>query len=215
VNGFAHVNYTPQESNIGVLLCINGTGIQHNWMRQKIGQETFSYPQMEALAEQVPIGSDGLRVLPFGNGAERMLENKNLGAQISGLDFNRHQQAHLFRGGLEGIAFSFVYGLEIMQEMGLSIDKMRVGNDNLFQSSIFAESIATCMGIGIEVVDTTGAIGAAKAAGIAIGAFDRLEEALAGSPIVHQYLPQNGSEAYHEAYGNWKKTLLKELQHFG
>jgi len=133
VNSFAHVNYTDTQERIGVLLCINGAGIQYSWMKQQIARDNISYTDMEKMASAVPIGSEGLRILPFGNGAERMLGNENVGAQINNLQFNLHTRAHFYRAGLEGIAFSFVYGIQVLKEMGFDIKVMRVGNDNLFQ----------------------------------------------------------------------------------
>ncbi len=210
VNGFAHVNYTDETPNVGILLCVNGAGIQHNWMRQNAGNKAYDYPTMERMAAQIPIGADGISVLPFGNNAERILENKDIGSSIHNLQFSRHGQAHLFRAGLEGIAFAFVYGLEIMTNMGMDFQKMRVGNDNLFQSKVFAETITSLTKSTIEVVDTTGAIGAAKAAGLEVGAFDQLEAALGQAPVLFNYEPQQ-NPAYQEAYFGWKTILERNL----
>lgn len=204
VNGFAHVNHSAQEPRIGILLCINGTGIQYSWAKHIIGGDALSYPQMEQLAREVPIGADGLRILSFGNGAERMLENNNIGAQINGLNFNRHGQAHLYRAALEGIAFAFVYGMEILQGMGLDTQLMRVGNDNLFQSSVFSETIATLMNCKIEVIETTGAVGAAKGAGMAI---DALVAAKQNDRIVKTYQPNDHKQQYQQAYETWRQDL--------
>lgn len=211
VNGFAHVNYTKETPNVGVLLCINGAGIQYNWLRQNVAQNKFSYPELEQMATKIPIGSAGLSILPFGNGAERVLENKDIGARICNLQFNRHETAHLIRAGLEGIAFSFVYGLKIMRQMGMAIDHLRVGNDNLFQSNIFSDTIATLTNVEIEVIETTGAIGAAKAAGVAVGAFDHLEEALGNTETVNTFGPAASSDAYASAYQRWENQLKEAI----
>lgn len=207
VNGFAHVNYTKEKPRIGILLCINGAGIQYSWLKHQVADPSLSYPALEAKAAAIPIGSDGLSILPFGNGAERMLRNRDLGAHIDHLQFNRHQQAHLVRAGLEGVAFSFVYGVDIIKEMGLNMDVMRVGNDNMFQSKIFAETIATLLGSRIEVMETTGASGAARAAGVAVGAFSSLQEGLGQLQLAHVYEPGDQLEAYQAAYGRWKESL--------
>ena len=122
---------------------------------------------MNKSAEKIPIGSEGLVNLPFGNGAERMLYNQSPGAQFLNLNLNRHHQGHLFRAALEGIAFSFAYGMEIMQEDALTIKVIRAGNDNLFRSSLFATTVASLIGQPIEIYNTTGAIGAARAAAAA------------------------------------------------
>lgn len=212
VNGFAHVNYEQNNPRIGVLMCINGAGIQYSWMNHQVAEVGLSYPEMEKLAASIPIGSDGLSILPFGNGAERILENKNIGAHFCQLQLNRHGRPHLFRAALEGIAFAFVYGIDILKDMGLNMDVMRVGNDNLFQSSIFSNTIASLVNSQIEVVETTGAVGAAKGAGFGVGLFPSLRAALQHTEIQETYEPTTDNEPYQAAYANWLKALNRVLQ---
>ncbi|MBI5916226.1 MAG: carbohydrate kinase [Bacteroidetes bacterium] len=224
VNSFCHVNHQstvavhpssliPHPSQrIGILLCINGAGSLYRWLRQTVGQGSISYPDMERLAASVPVGADVLRILPFGNGAERMLGNLDPGAQVHNLQLNRHTAAHLYRAGLEGIAFSFVYGVRILKEMGLDISVMRVGNDNLFQSAVFSKTIATLLGCSIDVVETTGAVGAAKAAGVATGIYPSIEAAMANVRVTGRYEPEAGGVGeYRAAYGAWEGDLAKCL----
>ncbi|MEM8526004.1 MAG: FGGY family carbohydrate kinase [Bacteroidota bacterium] len=210
VNGFAHVNHTATHPRIGILLCINGAGIQYNWMRQNVAKG-LSYQEMNELAASVTVGSDGLQILPFGNGAERMLCNKNIGARIQNLNFNRHTQAHLCRASLEGIAFSFVYGVQILKEMGLEVSVMRVGNDNLFRSKIFAQTIANLLNCKIELVEATGAVGAAKAAGVATGIYASVEEAMQQVKVLKVYEAEREVMEYEVAYEHWRKELKEAL----
>jgi xylulokinase len=210
VNGFAHVNYTPTNTRIGVLLCINGAGIQNSWMKQIAGAD-LTYEAVNKLAEQVAIGADGVVVLPYGNGAERVLENRQVGAQISGLNFNRHDRSHLFRAALEGIAFAFVQGIKILKDMGLDVGIMRVGNDNLFQSAIFSETIATLADCQIEIIETTGAVGAAKASGVAVGLYESPEAAMQNISVLKVIKPQANKAAYEAAYEKWEQTLERVL----
>lgn len=208
VNGFAHVNYTAENPRIGILLCINGSGIQYSWLKHTVAGNAAGYDDMESAASGIPIGADGLSILPFGNGAERMLNNKLLHAQISGLDFNRHTQAHLYRAALEGVAFAFVYGMKIMEEMGLSLKKMKVGNDNMFRSKIFGNTLSTLTHSDIQVIDSTGAIGAAKAAGVAAGIYPSIEDAVQGIQPVAAYEPTHTNfTALEAAYLLWLDRL--------
>ncbi len=210
VNGFAHVNYSPENPLTGVLLCINGAGSLYRWVRENMaGAGQISYPEMEVLAASVAIGSEGLSILPFGNGAERMLGNLTTGAQMHGLQFNRHTSRHIYRAALEGIAFAFVYGMEAMREMGIPIRTVRVGNDNLFQSAIFSNTIASLMAVEIEVFETNGAVGAAKASGLAAGIFKTPEEAVGQhSTVLTKYAPSAIDIApYSRAYNCWKSLL--------
>lgn len=211
VNSFAHVNHTSKDQRIGVLLCINGAGIQYRYIRQLMAEAGVGYREMEEMMASIPVGSDHLRIVPFGNGAERILQNRDIGAHIHNLQFNRHKKAHFYRAALEGVAFSFQYGIEILKELGLGIDKLRVGNDNLFQSGIFSETVATLADAPIEVVETTGAVGAARGAAFAKGQFSSLKEAVSGDQIVKTYGPSAQGQIYQEAYKAWKEDLNRLL----
>ncbi|MEM9824167.1 MAG: FGGY-family carbohydrate kinase, partial [Bacteroidota bacterium] len=211
VNSFAHVNYEDHFDRIGMLLCINGAGIQYSWIKHQIARAKTSYHDMDRMASTVPIGAEGICVLPFGNGAERIFEDRNLGAHVFNLRFNRHSRAHLYRAALEGVAFAFVYGIQILKEMGLTVDVIRVGNDNMFQSTIFAQTIATLIGSHIEVVDTTGAIGAARASGVGGGIYKNLEEALASVRPTALHEPRLNFPMCSQAYSYWKASLDKIL----
>ncbi len=209
VNGFLHVNHSAASPRIGILLCINGAGSLYAWVKNQIGQKGISYFEMEKLAAGIPAGSDGLRILPFGNGAERMLGNMDVGAKINNLHFNRHSRAHIFRAALEGVAFSFVHGLGVLKNMGLDVQVMRVGNDNLFQSKIFSSAVSNLVGSRIELIETTGAVGAAKAAGVATGVYGSLGEAVKGGDIVSVFEPEGSKPLCEDAYGLWKKDLME------
>ncbi|MEM9834937.1 MAG: FGGY family carbohydrate kinase [Bacteroidota bacterium] len=211
INSFAHVNHRADQPRIGVLLCINGAGILLRWLRQNLVESTFSYGDMEQAAQQVPIGAEGLVFLPFGNGAERMLNNQQIGAQLAALDLNLHLRSHMIRAGIEGVAFAFVYGMQIMQELGVDLSRIRVGNDNLFQSSIFAETVATLTGATIEMHNTTGAVGAALAGAVGSGLIDNLREATSQQEIVATIAPQIHKAPYVAAYQKWKHTLEKVM----
>ena len=213
INSFAHVNHRKDNPRIGVLLCINGAGIQYSWLKHQVAFQQESYMEMEKQIKTIPVGSDGLRILPFGNGAERMLANKSPGAQLMNLDFNRHSRAHLYRAGLEGVAFAFVYGMKLLKEMGLDLSVIRVGDDNLFQSAVFSETIATLVDSKIEMMKTTGAVGAAKAAGAGLGIYNSLEEAMSNNTLVHLYEPKLEKEKYQVAYDLWEEDLRRVLNY--
>ena len=210
VNNFAHVNYTEQQNRIGKLLCINGCGILYRWLKDNTGATT--YEEMNELAAQVPIGSEGAIMIPFGNGAERMLNNQNIGVNILNLNLNIHNKAHLCRAALEGIAFSFMYGMEMMMADGVDINVIRAGNDNLFRAAIFSETVATLIGHDIEIYNTTGAIGAARAAAIENGDVTAIGKAVMENDYVNTYTPNEHKVAYQEAYAQWKTALEKLLK---
>lgn len=212
VNTFAHVNHSAEQTRLGVLLCINGTGILNSWVKRTVAPEGISYNDMNVLAAQAPIGSAGLSILPFGNGAERMLENKETGCSVQGINFNLHEKSHIVRAAQEGIVFSFKYGIDIMEQMGISIQKIHAGKANMFLSPLFREMLAGVTGAVIELYDTDGSVGAAKGAGIGAGIYKDNNEAFATLEKVEVIEPKLADrEAYAEAYGRWKQCLLNVL----
>ena len=205
VNSFAHVNHSAEKPRIGILLCINGAGSQYRWLRQTMASSNLSYLEMEIEAQSVPPGAEGLLISPYGNGAERMLRNQNPGAQIRGIDFNRHKNAHLYRAALEGIAFAFVKGTQVLQELGLNLTRIRAGNDNLFQSTIFTETIAQLTGSQIELYPTTGAVGAALGAGVGLGHWATPEEGLIAVPPARIISPAPAAPTLLQAFDAWSQ----------
>jgi xylulokinase len=212
VNSFAHVNYTVNDPKIGVLLCINGTGILYSWLKKQWGKGLISYTEMEEIANKIPEGSDGLTIIPFGNGAERILKNKQLGASISGLDFNRHTSDHFIRAALEGIAFSFQYGMSILNEMGINANRIKVGNDNLFQSKVFSQTLANISSCTIEIVKTNGAEGAARGAAFGCRCYKTIAEAVGQTESMHTFYPEPVSSELSAAASKWRQTLKNNLQ---
>ncbi len=202
VNTFAHVNHTNEQTRLGVLLCINGTGILNSWMKRNVAPEGISYADMNDVAAKAPIGSAGVSILPFGNGAERMLENKEVGSSIHGVNFNIHGKEHLLRAAQEGIVFSFKYGIDIMEQMGMKVNRIHAGHANMFLSPIFRETLAGVTGAVIDLYDTDGSVGAAKGAGIGAGIYKDNNEAFASLEKLAVIEPAN-SEQYAEAYKRW------------
>ena len=212
VNTFVHVNHTPQAPRYGILLCINGTGILNSWMRRHVVQQTLDYGAMNDLAMQAPAGSDGLLVLPFGNGAERVLENRTTGAEIVGIDLNRHSTAHILRAAQEGIAYSFRYGIDLMRELGLKPDVIRAGKANLFLSPLFRQTLATLTGARIELFNTDGSLGAARGAALGAGYYASREEAFASLQCLEVVEPcEADREALETSYAAWKREVEKAL----
>ncbi|MDR2844316.1 MAG: carbohydrate kinase [Candidatus Symbiothrix sp.] len=208
VNTFAHVNHSASQTRLGVLLCINGTGILNSWIKRNVAPAGISYNDMNRLASQSPIGSKGLSIIPFGNGAERILENKETGCSIHGINFNIHNQSDIIRAAQEGIVFSFQYGMEIMEEMGMDIRMIRAGNANMFLSPVFRQTLASISGDTIELYDTDGAAGAAKGAGIGAGIYKDNKEAFASLEKLAVIEPETGIKAqYQEAYERWKNQV--------
>lgn len=208
VNSFAHVNHSADASRVGVLLCINGTAILNTWIKNNVAPEGISYADMNVLAESIVIGSEGLSIIPFGNGAERVLGNENPGCSVHGIEFNRHGKAHIIRAAHEGIAFSFKYGMDIMNDMGIETKTIRAGHANLFLSPVFRQTLANITGATIELYNTDGSIGAARGAGIGAGIYSSAGEAFATLRKVLVVEPASGEvEATVKAYDLWKKRV--------
>jgi xylulokinase len=212
VNTFVHVNHSPEKPRYGVLLCINGTGILNSWLKHNAA-DAVGYEQMNELAGQAPVGSDGLVVLPYGNGAERTLDNRDLGALVCGLNFNVHSRAHLLRAAQEGIVFALNYGLKIMRGVGVEVKTVRAGNANMFLSPLFAEAFATVTESVVELYNTDGSQGAARGAGIGAGVYKKMQDAFVGLQPVKTIEPNEKLKpAYRAAYEKWEGVLKCELE---
>jgi xylulokinase len=209
VNSFAHVTHTESHARVGVLLCINGTGILNKWIKNITGTNA-SYSQMNERAATVNAGSEGVLILPFGNGAERILNNRMLGAHIFNLDFNKHATAHLYRAAQEGIAFAFRYGLDIMRQNGMTPQVIRAGRANMFLSNVFTEAFVNTTGVPVELYETDGSIGAALGAGIGAGYFNEPSEAFRRREVLSTVQPTQTS-LYNELYEQWRVALEKQL----
>ena len=215
VNTFAHVNHSTKNNRLGVLLCINGTGILNAWTRRNIMLEGLSYSDMNKIASSVPVGSDGVAVLPFGNGAERMLGNRNVDCSIHGFNFNIHNRNHMARAVQEGVVFSFKYGMDIMAEIGMEISKIHAGNANMFLNPVFREALSAITGATIELYDTDGAVGAAKGAGMGAGVYRNNTEAFSTLEKIMVIEPDSKLvPKYEEAYAKWRRILEMYLTEF-
>lgn len=211
VNNFAHVNHTAEAPRIGVMTCINGTGILNSWMRKNIAEPQTSYSEMNEIAAKAPVGCQGLSILPFGNGAERVLQNRQVECSMHGINFNIHRREHLLRAAQEGIVFSFMYGIEIMKEMGLPVSKIHAGKANMFLSPIFRDTLAGVTGAEIQLYDTDGAVGAARGAGIGAGIYKTPAEAFSTLAKLDTIVPAADRAPYLEAYALWKQRLAQVL----
>jgi len=214
VNTFVHVNHSESARRYGVLLCVNGTGIMNSWLRRNLAGagEMLSYEKMNELAASIPIGSNDVFVLPFGNGAERVLKNREPGASFHGLNLNRHGAAHLCRAVQEGIVFSLAYGFEILNQMGLKSTVVRAGKANMFLSDVFSDAFVNTTSTQVELFNTDGSQGAARAAGVGCGYYDSMNAAFDGLTCLKRVDPDKGKqEAYREAYGKWKAILHNNL----
>lgn len=214
VNTFVHVNNTREQRKNGVLLCINGTGILNSWLRKNMKGTggILGYEEINKIASLAPIGSEGLSFLPFGNGAERILENKSIHSSIHGLDFNHHSQPHIFRAAQEGIVFALKYGFEILQQMGVKTNVIRAGHANMFLSPLFREAFVNTIDAELELYDTDGAKGAALGAGVGAGIYSNFKEAFSGLNLIESKSPEVSlSEQYLQSYSLWKKTLNQYL----
>jgi len=210
VNTFVHVNNEPKNPRYGVLLCLNGTGILNSWLKHNTGSN--DYKEMDQMAAQVPVGSEGLVILPYGNGAERTLENRNIGASFHGLNFNIHNRAHLLRAAQEGIVFALNYGVEIMRKVGVKSGTVRAGYANMFMSPLFSEAFATVTNSVVELYNTDGSVGAARGAGIGAGIYKGPADAFVGLTPVKKIEPNKKlTAAYADSYKNWLSVLTSTL----
>lgn len=213
VNTFAHVNHTGENTRLGVLLCINGTGILNSWCKRTVAPEGIGYAEMNEVAMRAPIGAEGVSVIPFGNGAERVLRNREVNCSIHGVNFLTHNKSHLLRAAQEGIVYSFMYGMEIMEAMGMPINKIHAGHANMFLSPLFRNTLSGVSGATIELYDTDGSVGAAKGAGMGAGIYRDNNDAFASLEKIEVIEPSTSERnLYADAYALWKERLASELK---
>jgi xylulokinase len=213
---FVHVNHADQTPRYGVLLCVNGTGILNSWLKHNLAASeagTLSYEQMNTLAGEVPVGSEDLVILPYGNGAERTLGNRNIGALVHGWNFNVHKRSHFLRAAQEGIVFALNYGLKIMRNMGIELTTARAGCANMFLSPLFSEAFATVTAATVQLYNTDGSQGAARGAGIGAGIYKSVGDAFVGLKPVRTIEPNDKlAGAYEQAYKTWENALEEQLE---
>lgn len=212
VNAFVHVNNTDRDKRYGILLCVNGTGILNSWLRKNFMSD-LSYDEINHEAAKIPIGAEGLQFFPFGNGAERVLANKNITANLKGLQFNTHNRAHVARAAQEGIVFALNYGMEIMKEMGMQLKTIRAGHANMFLSDVFAQTFSNVSNCTVELYNTDGAIGAARAGGVGAGYYKNFAESFQGMEVIKSIEPEKKwLDQTNDVYQSWKKELLSLIK---
>ncbi|WP_075187115.1 xylulokinase [Teredinibacter haidensis] len=210
VNTFLHVTSEPDAPRNGVLVCVNGAGRSYSWLRQllSVDGEPVDYRLLNDKAEATSIGSDGLIFHPFGNGAERIFQNRNMGAQLRNIDLNRHGLGHMVRAVQEGIVFALNQGFDVLKSLGGSCDVVRVAQGNMFLSDVFATAFANTTQAAVEVYETDGAEGAARAAALGCGYFSNAKEAFSSLARVNVIEPDtNKVGQYQQAYGEWVAAL--------
>ena len=207
VNSFVHVNHRQDEPRYGVLLCVNGTGILNSWLRKNFFAPLM-YTDINREAAKIQPGSEGVRFYPFGNGAERILENKEPGALMEGLQFNRHHRGHIARAAQEGIVFALNYGMGIMKSMEIELKTIRAGHANMFLSDVFASAFANTTGCLLELYNTDGAVGAARAAGVGSGAYHNMAASFTGMEKIKVITPDKSLQStYADIYQSWLKDF--------
>lgn len=211
VNNFAHVNHTAEDPRIGVMTCISGTGILNSWMKRNVAAPDCSYDMMNELAAKSPVGSRGVTILPFGNGAERVLKNQDPGASFHGIRFNINDRNDLLRATQEGIVFALMYGMEVMEGIGMQINRIHAGHANMFLSPVFRDTLASVSGADIVLFDTDGSAGAARGAGIGAGIYDNRDQAFSTLKQIDIIHPAADRQPYIDAFARWKNILEKSL----
>ena len=213
VNTFVHVNHSQKKPSYGVLLCVNGTGILNSWLKKVMGGPRITYEEMNSLGNGASIGSEGLVFIPFGNGVERIMKNKHVGAQLLGLDLLKHDKKHVVRAAQEGIVSALTYGFRIMKDMGMNLQTVKAGHANMFLSPLFRKTFVHMNRVNLELYNTDGAQGAARGAGIGAGIFGTESEAFQGLELLETLEPNtNFYDVYEEVYANWERRLTELIK---
>lgn len=171
-NTFCHVN-----ERLWMMMGANVTGgLCLKWLKnQMVYQDSFD--AMNAIADTVPAGSDGLIFLPYLSGGRCPHNDPNAKGMFFGLTLG-HTQAHLIRSTMEGIIFSLMDCYQIFRKCGMEPSRMIASGGgargNLFlqiQADMYDREIYTNLG------KEQSCIGAAIAAAVCTGEYASYQQA--------------------------------------
>jgi glycerol kinase len=186
------------------------TGALVQWLRDNLGLIQKS-SDVETVAKSVE-DNGGVYFVPAFSGLYAPYWKANARGVIAGLT-RYANKGHLARAVLEATAFQTREVVEAMEKdsqialESLRVDGGMVGNDLLmqFQADILNREVVR------PVIQETTALGAAYAAGLAVGYFVGLEGLRKNWAVDRTWKPKCGQEKREELYGLWKKAVTRSF----
>lgn len=165
------------------------------------------WPELEALAAKVPIGSNGVMYHPYLDlaGERAPFVRPEARAQFSGLAIG-HRRAELLRAVYEGVMLS---GLDCYTTLPMQVRTLRLGGGGA-RSALWAQMFADALGAPVQLVEGQefGAKGAALNAGVAVGCYASFADAASQTiRLARTYQPDQAKQAlYHELLQLYRAT---------
>jgi len=164
---------------MGVSLTAGGS---LQWFLDNLCQETGLLGRepldvMNAEAEKVPPGCEGLFFLPYLSGERTPHADPHARGSFVGLTL-KHTRGHLVRAIMEGVAFALRDSLEIISEMGVPVKQIRVSGGGA-KSALWRQIQANVFGQKVVTINAEQgpAYGVALLAAVGAGAYDNIEQA--------------------------------------
>ena len=161
-----------------------GAGLSLRWFKDTFGLgdpgevvDSDPYDRLCAVAGAAPVGSDGVMWAPYLMGERTPHLDPHARAALVGLSAS-HSRAHISRALLEGVAFSLRDSLTIIDEMGLSTVRVRLGGGGA-RSPLWRQIQADVYQLPVELleVEEGAAYGASLLAGVGAGLWDSVDQA--------------------------------------
>lgn len=185
------------------------------------GGSSFAF--LDALAEQIPAGSEGTVFLPYLAGERSPIWDNDAQGVYFGLDYSK-TKAHLVRALMEGVAYSLRHNLEIAESVGATIETLRATGGSA-NSRLWTQIKADVTGKDIEVPqsDLATPLGAAILAGVGVGVYASFDEAVEKTVLVKrtQKHTDQDNRAYDAGYQIYRqlyeqlKGIMKESRRQG
>ncbi len=138
------------------------------------------YRIMDAQAEKIPVGSDGLLVLDYFQGNRHPYLDGEVRGMIYGLSLN-HTRAHIYRALIEGICFGTAHLLKQFADAGRPISEITVAG-GFSNSRLLLGILSDVCGVPVNVPrdPQSSCLGSGICAAAAAGAYPGLREAAKG-----------------------------------
>ena len=189
-------------------IAVTGSAVQ--WLRDQLGIISGA-AQSEALARQVE-DNGGMYFVPAFSGLFAPYWRSDARGAIVGLSrFNTN--AHLARATLEAICYqSLDVSGAMTADSGVQLETLKV-DGGVTENELCMQIQADVMGVPVSrpVVAETTALGAAYAAGLAVGFWQNTDELRQNWNESKRWQPEWSDAQREEGYANWKKAVKRTL----
>ena len=189
---------------------VGGGGVLR-WFDREFGNGNFK--ELDALAAEVPPGSDGVVFLPYLAGERSPIWNPQAKGVYYGLDFSK-TKGHFVRAALEGVGYSLKHNLDTAEQAGAVVEEL-LAVGGAANSGLWTQMKADITGKPVKVPtsDAATTLGAALLAGVGVGFYRDFEEAVGSTvKITREYQPNSETQpVYRQGYQRYLE-LYRRLE---